>query len=94
MTRVSPRFLAKARIASTSSSPTPADRAAGRWVDQEGGARRAGAVAHRIAVVAFVILQQDGELGLVTAFCVPDLHGGRSNTAGREQQRRSKSAQR
>ena len=30
----------------------------------------------RIAVMAFVIFQQEGELGLVAVFCVPDLHGG------------------
>jgi hypothetical protein len=44
--------------------------------------------------VAFVILQQDGELGLVAVFWMPDLHGDRSNIAGPNRQSRSKSAQR
>lgn len=62
-----------------------------RRFDQEGSSLGAGTVGNRVAVVALVILQKEGELGLVAVPCVPDLHDDSSNIAGPTEQRRSKS---
>lgn len=62
-----------------------------RRFDQEGCARGTGPVGNGVAVVALVVLQEEGELGLVSTSCVPDLHGDSSNIAGPGEQRRSKS---
>ena len=62
-----------------------------RWLDEMSRIGRTGAVLHRMAVVALVVLQEEGELGFITRSCVPDLHGGSSNTAGRQRQSPAKS---
>ena len=62
-----------------------------RRFDQEGCTCGAGPVGNGVAIVALVVLQEEGELGLVSTSCVPDLHGDSSNIAGPGGQRRSKS---